>query len=212
MSRIVESLMLPNRESAPRVRPSFVASVTLLLCVFLSVPVLAVDAVVLTDGSEYEGTVISLDKDRLIFDLFDGTRKKFPRRDLSAIYFSEEEKPKPIDVKVRVLAEDDEVMIFLNEEPIATAAELTSSWISIGERLGEGSNRIRAEVQNKTSFWAYRWVIEAGGERYTFSCGLPRKSGCTQDGASGNEKGTMPAGAGWIYVHRNDGSVEVVAD
>ncbi|RMG46033.1 MAG: hypothetical protein D6718_06300 [Acidobacteria bacterium] len=180
-----------------------------LAVILAAAPAAAADLVVLRDGSEIEGHVVLVDETRAVIRLPEGRERVVARKELARIEFGEEpEIPLP-RVRVRVLDADDEVHLYLDDEEIAPPAQLLGEWVDLGPRLREGANHITAEVRNETSVWAYRWVIDVGGRRYTFACGLARKSGCREEGHTGREVGTMPAGSAWLYVDRESGTVEV---
>ncbi|UCF67022.1 MAG: hypothetical protein JSV80_14750 [Acidobacteriota bacterium] len=172
----------------------------------------ALDLIVLRDGSEIRGRLLSVDLDRALIEEESGFQRSVPRRDLARIEFGEPEPAPALRVRVRVYEADDAVQLFLNDEPIAEPATLAREWFDLGPLLGEGSHRLRAEVINDSSVWAYRWVLEIEGQRHTFACGLERKSGCRENGATGLERGTMPAGAVWLYVDRREGRVDITRE
>jgi hypothetical protein len=166
------------------------------------------DLVILRDGSEIECRVVELSRDRLTVDTPDDRRRTYAREEVEAIEFGDPAPPK-LRARVQVMEADDEVRLYLDGEEIASPSELEAGWFDLDPLLGEGANRLRAEVTSRRGYWAYRWVLEVQGERETFSCGIPNKSGCTRDGTSGKEHGTFPAGSVWLYVDRRSGSVDV---
>lgn len=180
-------------------------------CALVFPAALAVDTVVLRDGSEIEGQVVSLDAGRLVVDLTDGSRKSFARADVQSIEFGEREMP-PIKARVMVNESDDEVRLYLDGREIASPGELQAGWIDIAPLLAEGANQITAEVLNQAGTWSYRWTIEAGGQRHVFSCGLRGKTGCMREGGTGQERGTMTAGRAWVYLKRRAGEVKLQAE
>ncbi|HHN74328.1 MAG TPA: hypothetical protein ENK10_03785 [Acidobacteria bacterium] len=185
------------------------AGVWLVVALLLGVSALADDdRVTLRSGDEIAGKVLELDSQRLLMELPDGQRRHIPRAEVQSIVFGEEQAP-PVVVRVKVYSADDEVRVFVNGEEVASSDELRGSWVDISESLHDGANEIRAEVSNRTNVWAYRWVIDAGGQRTTFACGIPNRSGCSSQGRDPRALGTMDAGRGWIYLHRREGTVEV---
>ncbi|MDQ7006544.1 MAG: hypothetical protein Q9Q40_04890 [Acidobacteriota bacterium] len=166
------------------------------------------DRVTLRDGDEVVGKVLELDSQRLLLELPDGRRRHIPRVEVLSIVFGESSAP-PVVVRVRVFSADDEVRIFANDEEVAPADTLRGSWVDLSQALHDGANEIYAEVSNRTNVWAYRWVIDAGGRRTTFACGIPHRSGCSSQGRDPRARGTMDAGRAWIYLHRREGTVEV---
>lgn len=166
------------------------------------------DTVTLRDGRVAEGKVLELDGRRLVLETETGERRAFSRADLASIVFGQEEPP-PVVVRVRVFSADDEVRVYVDGEPAASPDELRRGWVDIAPLLHDGANEIYAEVLNRGKVWAYRWVIEAGGERTTFSCGIPHRSGCTAGDLSPTAQGTLPGGKAWLYLHRRDGEVSV---
>ncbi len=187
------------------------ALISCLLVVFAASLGLAwaeLDLVVLVDGSEVNCRVLGLDAKLLTIEREDGRHEKIAREKLVSITFGEGEAA-PISARVRVLAADDLVRIYLNGQEVASAAELRAGWVDLAPLLGEGPNELYAEVSNETNLWAYRWVLEANGRRETFQCGLVHKSGCRAEGRSDRALGTFPAGRAWLYVHRRSGEVTI---
>ena len=169
----------------------------------------APDRVVLRDGSELAGWVVSLDRELLVMELPGDERREIPRREVARIELGEEELP-PLRARVRVYAADDEVHLYLDGREIASPGELAAGWFDLAPLLADGTNELTAEVVNVSGPWAYRWVLDVGGKRTTFACGLAGKSGCRRgEGATGRERGTFFAGRAWLYVHRADGSIDV---
>lgn len=166
------------------------------------------DEVTLRDGRVTLGRVLELDGQRLVLETESGERRAFPRAELASIVFGEDAAP-PVVVRVRVFSADDEVRIYVNGEPAASPDELRRGWVDIGSLLHDGANEIYADVINRGKVWAYRWVIEAAGERTSFACGIPHRSGCTAGGTSPTAQGTLPGGKAWLYLHRGDGDVSV---
>ncbi len=194
--------------SSPHRLPAALAIAVLLLAV-VPVTSASTDRVVLRDGSELSGYVLSLDRELLVVELPGDERREIPRREVARIELGEEELP-PLDAKVRVLAADDEVHLYLDGREVAAPAELEAEWFDLAPLLADGANELTAEVVNVSGPWAYRWVLRAGGKKYTFACGLAGKSGCRRGkGATGRERGTFFAGRAWLYVHRTDGTIEV---
>ncbi len=198
-----------RRSSPPRRRSLLLAAIPLLLLALATLAAASTDRVFLRDGSELEGTVVSLDRELLVLDLPREGRRKIPRREVAKIEFGEEEAP-PLDARVRVLAADDELHLYLDGRELAAPAELEAEWFDLAPHLADGANELTAEVVNVSGPWAYRWVLRVGGRKYTFACGLAGKTGCRRgEGATGREKGTFFAGRAWLYVHRSDGSIDV---
>ncbi len=104
---------------------------------------------------------------------------------------------------------DDEVRIFIDGQEIATPRELEAGWVDISSLVRDGANEITAEVENRRGVWAYRWVLEAGGEKTTFECGRANRNGCTAGGLDPGEIGVHSAGSAWLYVHRETGEAKV---
>lgn len=168
---------------------------------------LAADVLVLKDGSEIKGKLVDVDAHRVLFQHEDGRQEPFPRSRVARIEFGSE--PIPLRVRVRVDDADDEVHLFLDGTEIGTPSQLEKGWFDLSPLLQDGPHQLTGEVANKTAFWAYRWVLEAGGQSFAFACGLAHKSGCTTGGRDPREQGTMPAGKAWLFVHRDTGEVRV---
>jgi hypothetical protein len=166
------------------------------------------DLVILRDGSEIECRVVELDRDRLTVETADDRLEYYSRDELRAIEFGDPAPPE-LRARVQVLDADDEVRLYLDGQELASPSELEAGWFDLGPHLAQGANHLTAEVTNNRNVWAYRWIVEVEGKRHTFSCGIPRKSGCREQGGSGKEHGTFPAGGLWLYVDRSIGSVEV---
>jgi hypothetical protein len=183
-----------------------VALAAVSLC--LAGPSWAVDLVVLRDGSEFEGKLVSVDRSRAVLEFSDGSRETFERAELARIEFGEEELP---DLFARVLVQDsdDVLRLFLNGEEVAAPADLEGRWFDLAPLLIEGANLLTAEVENQAGTWSYRWLVQAGKDRASMTCGLRGKSGCTRLGGNGREQGTMPAGKVWIYVERSAGEAVI---
>ncbi len=185
------------------------AWVLLLFALVLPATVLAeMDQVTLRDGSEIVCRVLDLSKQRLTIEHEDGGHETIPRSSVAAIRFGEDVLP-PIKVRVRVFGADDKVRIYVDGDEVASPGELKAGWVDLGPFLHDGANEINAEVENERNVWAYRWVLEAGTQRETFQCGIPRKSGCRAEGRSDRAFGVFPAGRAWIYVHHREGTAEI---
>jgi hypothetical protein len=166
------------------------------------------DLVILRDGSEIECRVVELDRDRLKIEMPDDRVRHISRDELRAIEFGDPAPPE-LRAKAQVLEADDEVRLYLDGVELASPSELEAGWFDLGPHLAEGANQLTAEVTNNRGVWAYRWIVEVEGERYSFSCGIPNKSGCREQGGTGKERGTFPAGSLWLYVDRATGSIDV---
>ncbi len=198
-----------RRSSSSRSRTLSLAAIVVCLLALVPVARASADRVVLRDGSELSGYVVSLDRELLVMELPGDERREIPRREVARIEFGEEELP-PLDATVRVLSADDEVHLYLDGREVAAPAELEAEWFDLAPLLADGTNELTAEVVNVSGPWAYRWVLRVGGKKYTFACGLAGKSGCRRgEGATGREKGTFFAGRAWLYVHRADGTIDV---
>jgi hypothetical protein len=110
------------------------------------------------------------------------------------------------------MAADDEVTLKLDGIVIASPAEARAGWIDLAQRLADGANHLTAELRNTAGTWAYRWVLEAGSETRSFSCGMPGRSGCRRGGTTGLERGSFAAGGVWIYYHRETGELALQVD
>lgn len=167
------------------------------------------DLVFLRDGSEIECRVIELDRDRLTIEIpGEDRRRSYPRDEVEAIEFGTPAPPE-LRARVQVIESDDEVRLYLDGREVASPSELEAGWFDLGPLLAEGANQLTGEVTNRRGSWAYRWVLEVEGERHSFACGIPKKSGCRRHGGTGKERGTHDAGSVWLYVDRRSGSVEV---
>ena len=197
--------MSPRRNRVFCGRLLFALSVGWLL---LTTQVQSEELIVLRDGSELRGRLIEVTLDHAALEVAGGGRQLIPRRNVARIEFGESVAP-TIRARVRVAEADDEVQLYLDGAALGTTAELRAGWIDLASKLKQGANQITAEVSNTGGQWAYRWIVEAGGETKTLSCGLPGRSGCKRDGGSGFEKGTVPAGKVWIYYHQETGELKL---
>lgn len=195
MSHVVEA----------RRRASWSAAAVTLALVFPAA--LCADLLVLRDGSEVRGRLVQVDAHRVLFAREEGGEVSFSRARVARIEFGEA--PASLRARVHVLEGDDEVRLFLDGAELAAPATLEKGWFDLAPLLKDGPHQLTAEVTNRTAFWAYRWVLEAGTETFDFACGLARKSGCTAGGRDPREKGTMPAGKAWLFVHRESGEIRV---
>jgi hypothetical protein len=168
------------------------------------------DRVALADGSELSGRVVSLDAHALVIEV-DGARRTVPRRDVLRIELGEAPPP-PLVVRVKVAEADDEIRLLLDEREIASPAQLRAEWFDLAPLLGDGAHHLTAEVTNRRGLRAWRWVLEAGGKKETFACGLTGRSGCTADGRPADAQGTFPAGGVWLYVKQAEGRIEIERD
>ncbi|MBP7149036.1 MAG: hypothetical protein KBD01_16020 [Acidobacteria bacterium] len=168
------------------------------------------DVLVLRDGSELTGRLLELDAQRAVFELEGGARETIARTQIRRVEFGDVAAA-PLKVRVQVIEADDEVRLYLDGAEIAPAAELKGGPFDLAPLLKEGPNRITAEALNQAGPWAYRWMLEAGGRKHVFACGLAGKSGCTK-GGDARQKGVMPAGGAWVFVHRETGEVTVTVD
>lgn len=168
------------------------------------------DRVTLADGSEFLGRVVSLDSHALIVEV-SGARRTVPRPDVRRIEFGEAPPP-PLVARVKVAEADDEVRLLLDGNEIAPPAQLRAEWFDLTTLLGDGPHHLTAEVVNGRGLRAWRWVLEAGGQKETFACGLTGRSGCAQDGQPADAQGIFPAGGAWIYVNLSEGRIEVERD
>jgi len=170
----------------------------------------AADRVTLTDGSELLGRVVSLDAHVLVVEI-SGARRTVPRRDVRQIELGDAPPP-PLAARVKVAEADDEVRLLLDGKEIAPPAELRAEWFDLTTLLGDGPHHLTAEVVNRRGMRAWRWVLEAGGKKETFACGLTGRSGCTADGKAADAQGTFPAGGVWLYVKQSEGTIAVERD
>ncbi len=169
-----------------------------------------VDRVTLRSGERIEGRVISLDERTLRVEV--GSRaREFARGEVERIELGEAPPP-PIEAKVRVVESDDEVRLFLDGVELAPASQLKAEWFDLAPLLGDGPHHLTAEVINRRGPRAWRWVLEAGGRREVFACGLAGKSGCDRDGSGPFDLGTFPAGGARLYVSHREGRIEVARD
>ena len=164
------------------------------------------DKVTLRDGSTFACRVLELDARRALVEREGGAQQSIARAELVRIEFGQTPAVK-IVARVHVVEADDIVRIKLDGREVASPAELRAGWVDLVPLLADGPNVLEAEVENHSGPWAYRWTIEAGADKATFACGLAGKTGCRENGASGQEKGNMPAGRVYIYVHRDSGEV-----
>jgi len=170
----------------------------------------AADRVTLADGSELAGRVVSLDAHVLVVEVA-GARRTVARRDVLRIELGEAPPP-PLVARVKVAEADDEVRLLLDGEEIAPPAQLRAEWFDLMTLLGDGPHHLTAEVVNQRGLRAWRWVLEAGGKKETFACGLTGRSGCTVDGKPADAQGTFPAGGVWLYVKLSEGTIELERD
>lgn len=168
----------------------------------------APDKVLLRDGSEIPCRLISVDDRQVLIERGNGDQSRFDRKDVRRIEFGEVEVPR-IVARVRVFDGDDQLRLILDGLEVAKPDVLRTGWVDLAPLLKDGANLLTAEVLNEKGTWSYRWVLEAGTAREVFACGLPGKTGCTQDGFIGRETGTLPAGKVWIFVHRSSGEIRV---
>ncbi len=198
-SRIRESRRVPRRVVS--------RAALLALLGLLAFAALAEDVVVLRDGGEVRGKLLSLDEHRAVVERQDGRRTTIPRREIRRIEFGEEERPS-LKVLVTVRAADDTLELLLDGRRVASPEELRDGWVDIGPLLADGANLVEAVVHNESGTWAYSWVIDLGGKRVSLSCGQRGRKGCTKAGRSGHERGRLPGGKVWLYVDRAAGTVE----
>lgn len=170
----------------------------------------AADRVTLADGSELLGRVVSLDAHVLVVEV-EGARRTVARRDLLRIELGEAPPP-PLVARVKVAEADDEVRLLLDGEDIAPPAQLRAEWFDLMSLLDDGPHHLTAEVVNQRGIRAWRWVLEVGGKKETFACGLTGRSGCTADGRPADAQGTFPAGGVRLYVKLSEGTIEVERD
>ena len=168
------------------------------------------DRVTLADGSEILGRVVSLDAHVLVVEV-EGARRTVPRREVLRIELGEAPPP-PLVARVKVAEADDEIRLLLDGEEIAPPAQLRAEWFDLMTLLGDGPHHLTAEVVNQRGLRAWRWVLEAGGKKETFACGLTGRSGCTVDGKPADAQGTFPAGGVWLYVKLSEGTIELERD
>lgn len=185
-------------------------SLVLVLCASLALPALA-DRIILVDGSVIEGHLVSVDENRAVIRLDDGSEERVPRGELAGIEFEERKQPE-IRVRIRVRVADDLVRLYLDGAEIADPARTQTEWIELGPLLAEGANLIEAEVENQAGTWAYQWMLDAGEQKETFACGVRGKVGCRRDDMLGTELGTFPAGRVWLYLDRASGEIELQVD
>ncbi|MFN7966945.1 MAG: hypothetical protein U0V87_14780 [Acidobacteriota bacterium] len=169
------------------------------------------DLVVLRDGSELHGRLIAVTLDHASLEVAGGGRQLIPRRNVARIEFGETVAP-VVRARVRVAEADDEVQLYLDGTPLGTPAELRAGWIDLSAKLKQGANQLTAEVINNGGQWAYRWVVEAGGDSKALSCGLPGRSGCKRAGTTGFERGTFPAGKVWVYYQQETGELKLTVE
>ena len=199
------------REPCSAMRHLVSGAAMLTLLALLAFAALAEDVVVLRDGGEVRGKVLSLDEHRVLVERRDGKRATVPRRDVLRIEFGEDEPP-PLKVLVTVRAADDALELLLDGRPVASPEELRDGWVDIGPLLADGANLVEAVVLNESGTWAYSWMIDLGGRRVSLSCGQRGRRGCTKEGRSGHERGRLPGGKVWLYVDRSTGRVEHQVD
>lgn len=169
-----------------------------------------VDRVVLVDGSEYTGRVVALDAHTLAIEI-DGARRTFPRRDVRRIELGDAPPP-PLVARVKIAEADDELRLLLDGKEVAPPAQLRAEWFDLAPLLGDGPHHLTAELTNRRGTRAWRWVLEAGGKKESFACGLVGRSGCTADGQKADAQGTFPAGGVWLYVKLSEGRIEIERD
>jgi len=181
------------------------------LAVFLPLGALA-DTVILTDGDELLGEVLSLDAEKLQLKDSYGKVLTVPRSRVRRIVF--EATPPPLRVEVRIAAADDEADLLVNGAAVLErVAGLGSGWVDISEKLGGGNNQIRILVRNQRSGWAYRWELRVNGRVGVFSCGQIgiKGKGCACCGIDGAMTGEISAvDPVWLFVDRAAGTAEVV--
>lgn len=187
------------------------AAAVFLLCLLSASAIAApLDRVTLRSGEQIEGRVLSLDARTLRVEI--GSRaQEIARAEVERIDLGEAP-PLPIEARVRVIESDDEVRLFLDGAELAPAAQLKGEWFDLAPLLGDGPHHLTALVINRRGPRAWRWVLEAAGQREVFACGLAGKTGCEADGRGPSEIGHFPAGGAQIYVTRHEGRVEVVRD
>jgi hypothetical protein len=166
------------------------------------------DRVFLRGGGEIACRVVSLDGRYLKIEEPGSRQRAISREEVEAIEFGAPDPPE-ISVRVMVLDADDQVRLYLDGEEIASPAALEAGWIDLAPLLRDGGNQLTAEVSNAKNEWAYRWAVEVNGKRHAFACGIPHRSGCKDQGGTGTERGTFPAGSVWLFVDRASGKVEV---
>jgi hypothetical protein len=168
------------------------------------------DRVTLADGSELVGRVVSLDAYVLVVEV-EGARRTVQRRDVRRIEFGDAPPP-PLVARVKVAEADDAVRLLLDGEEIAPPAQLRAEWFDLMTLLDDGPHHLTAEVVNQRGMRAWRWVLEVGGKKETFACGLTGRSGCTADGKPADAQGTFPAGGVWLHVKLSEGIIEFERD
>lgn len=166
------------------------------------------DRVFLRGGGEIDCRVVSLDGRYLKIEEPGSRQRTIAREEVEAIEFGAPDPP-AISVRVMVLDADDQVQLYLDGKEIASPAALEAGWVDLAPLLRDGGNHLTAEVSNEKAEWAYRWAVEVNGKRHAFACGIPHRSGCKDQGGSGKERGTFPAGSVWLFVDRATGKVEV---
>ncbi len=170
----------------------------------------AADRVTLADGSELAGRVVSLDAFVLVVEV-EGARRTVQRREVRRIEFGDAPPP-PLVARVKVAEADDAVRLLLDGEEIAPPAQLRAEWFDLMTLLDDGPHHLTAEVVNQRGMRAWRWVLEVGGKKETFACGLTGRSGCTADGKPADAQGTFPAGGVWLHVKLSEGIIELERD
>jgi hypothetical protein len=168
------------------------------------------DEVILRDGERLTGDVLSLDREELLLRLAGGDKRHVPRDRVARIEFSAPEEVPPIRVELRNMGSDDALDLWLNGEPIFENSPSTHEWLDVTDRLRDGSNEVRFAVRNARGIWAYRWGVRIRGKTTILECGRPPRLGCSEEGFTGNEKGTIgPLPSVWIYVDRREGLVDL---
>lgn len=167
----------------------------------------AADLVVLRDGSEMTGTVISVDSHRVVLERDGGRRTTIPRREVARIEFGVEP-PAPLRVTVSVREADDRLELLLDGRPVAPYEELRAGRVDIGPRLDDGAHLLEAVVINEDGPWSYSWTVDLGERRISLACGRRGRASCVKPGHGAQDTGRLPGGKVWLYVDRDAGTVE----
>ena len=179
-------------------------------CAALVAPTVAsADTVIRRDGSQIEGSVVSLDASAVILTTSSGTMR-VPRADVATISFTD---VKPMKVEIRNVKSDDAVDVLVDGDEVIRDARDGGEWIDITSRLKDGNTPLRLRVHNDRGGWAYHLNVRLNGQVVPIECGTPMSAGrgCKEFGKTGTEVGIIddipPI---WIHVDRTSGRAEIL--
>jgi hypothetical protein len=168
------------------------------------------DTVVMRRGSPVEGTVVSVDAERVVVETGSG-RVLLSRSEVASIEFTPSNPP--LRVELRNLRSDDAVEVLLNDEVVLEEAREGGGWVDLTPKLKDGNNALRLRIRNDRGTWAYRLALRINDRVVPVACGTPFRPAdpCRCCGKNGHELGVLddlpPV---WIFVDRGLGKAEVL--